>query len=175
MNAGLLRGVDRALLDLVQTPHLASLDLFGSLVTVAGQAEVAAGLAAGLIVARLWRRRPDWAVPLAIALVVAVEVALKLAVDQPLPPRELARGDLDLPFVDARFGNSYPSGHVSRDAFLLGIARLPAWVSVLGIATIGLTRVYLAQHWPSDVVGGALLGLGVAWVARSIPPWSGRN
>jgi membrane-associated phospholipid phosphatase len=174
VNAGVLRGIDRALLDLVQAPHLAALDVVASLVTIAGQAEVAAGLAAGLIVARLWRRRRDWPVPLAIAIVVAVEVALKLAVDQPVPPRELARG-FDLPFVRLDLGASYPSGHVSRDAFLLAIARLPAWVAGVGIALVALTRVYLAQHWPSDVVGGALLGLGVALLAASIPAWSARN
>jgi len=28
---------------------------------------------------------------------------------------------------------------------------------------MAVTRVYLADHWPSDVVGGLLLGAGVAW------------
>jgi membrane-associated phospholipid phosphatase len=32
-----------------------------------------------------------------------------------------------------------------------------------------LTRVYLAEHWLSDAVGGLALGIGVANVARRIP------
>ncbi|HEY8657202.1 MAG TPA: phosphatase PAP2 family protein, partial [Candidatus Limnocylindria bacterium] len=28
------------------------------------------------------------------------------------------------------------------------------------------TRVYLADHWPSDVAGGLLLGAAVAWAVR---------
>jgi hypothetical protein len=39
---------------------------------------------------------------------------------------------------------------------------VPTWAVVPGIALMALTRLYLGEHWLSDVVGGLALGLGVA-------------
>jgi membrane-associated phospholipid phosphatase len=159
---GALRGLDRTLLDLTQSVRAPWLDLLASAVSVLGQAEVTAGIALGLVVAR-WRRGLDTAtVPLLLAVVTVVEVALKLAVAQPPPPEELSRSVELVPFVHARFPGAFPSGHVARIAFLAGIARLPPWVAVLGVALMMVTRVYLADHWPADVLGGLLLGVLVA-------------
>jgi undecaprenyl-diphosphatase len=41
-------------------------------------------------------------------------------------------------------------------------ARRPAWIAaVLFALAIGLTRVALGVHWPSDVIAG--WGFGLAW------------
>ncbi len=99
---------------------------------------------------------------------------IKLAFALPRPPG----GDL----LDLFGGPSYayPSGHVARTVVLLGLL---AWVAlrevprlrrpfvapsialvvVVGIALMGVARVGAGQHWPSDVLGGVLLG--VAWLA----------
>ena len=130
--------------------------------SVLGQAEVTGGLALGLVVAR-WRRRLDTAtVPLLLAVVMAVEVVLKLTVAPPAPPQELSRSVELLPFVHVPFAGAFPSGHVARTAFLVGIARVPPWLAVGLVALMMVTRVYLADHWPSDVLGGLLLGVLVA-------------
>jgi undecaprenyl-diphosphatase len=164
--AGLLREFDRVVLDLVQSVRAGWLDVFASAVSVLGQAEVTAGLALGLAVAR-WRRRLDTAtVPLLLAVVTAIEVALKLIVAQPPPPEELSRSVELVPFVHAQFPGAFPSGHVARTAFLAGIVALPGWVALLLVALMMVTRVYLADHWPSDVLGGLLLGVLVAQGAR---------
>lgn len=75
---------------------------------------------------------------------------------------------------------SFPSGHVLMYVGLLGFVTfliftlVPAswWrnaavlVLVLLIALIGPSRIYLGQHWPSDVLGAYLLGS--LWLALSI-------
>ncbi|MGY1666128.1 phosphatase PAP2 family protein [Geodermatophilus sp. SYSU D00696] len=71
-------------------------------------------------------------------------------------------------------GLSYPSGHSSGVATLVTVALVLAWprltaggrrralaAGVALAALVGLTRVWLGVHFPSDVVGG--LALGVAW------------
>ena len=165
----LVRAVDRELLAVVQSITRPELDVLGSIVTVFGQAEVTAGLAAGLVVARLWKRTGDFWVPLAIALVVAIETIVKLTVAQSLPPRDVHR-DLGLfPGVGVPFVHSFPSGHVARDTFLLLIAHGWSRIAIgLALAVVALSRVYTGQHWPSDVVGGLLLGAAVAWVAVAV-------
>ncbi|HYH52510.1 MAG TPA: endonuclease/exonuclease/phosphatase family protein [Solirubrobacterales bacterium] len=68
---------------------------------------------------------------------------------------------------------SFPSGHATQStAFLVSLlivlfaAHPPRWIrigtviaSTLLILSIGISRVYLGVHYPSDVVFGALLGL----------------
>jgi membrane-associated phospholipid phosphatase len=159
---GALRAFDQAGLDIAQSVRAPWLDLVSSAVSVVGQAEVTAGIALGLVVAR-WRRGLDTAtVPLLLAVVAAVEMALKLTVPQELPPEELSRSVELVPFVHVPFYGAFPSGHVARLAFLAGITRIPLWLAVGAVALMMATRVYLADHWPADVLGGLLLGLLVA-------------
>ena len=69
---------------------------------------------------------------------------------------------------------SYPSGHALGSTVLYGFlaylfaTRLPkfAWLiyslAVLIIALIGLSRLYLGVHWPTDIIGG--YGIGFLWL-----------
>jgi undecaprenyl-diphosphatase len=160
-----VRQIDRAILDLVQSVNSPWLNVSASVVGIFGQAEVTAGIAFGLAVARLRRGKPDAWVPLLIVAVLAVEVVVKMVVQQPLLPKELSRTVELLPFVHVTLAGAFPSGHVARTAFLVGVARVPQWVAVLVVALMMVTRVYLADHWPSDVLGGLLLGVLVAQIA----------
>lgn len=77
-------------------------------------------------------------------------------------------------------GYSFPSGHAMGSIIVYGallflILRLSShllrnWVSafflLLLIGLIGVSRVYLGVHYPSDIIGG--YSLGAAWLAFSI-------
>lgn len=168
--AGAWGAIDRAALDAAQAVATPWLDLAGSVVGLFGQAEVTAGIALGLAFARFRRDPGDALVPLLIVVTVAVEAVLKTVVPQLAVPSERFRTVELLPALQVPFSYSFPSGHVARTAFLLRIARgVPTWIVVAGIALMVATRVYLGEHWLSDTVGGLVLGLGVANVARRSP------
>jgi membrane-associated phospholipid phosphatase len=69
---------------------------------------------------------------------------------------------------------SFPSGHTaSAVAFVTGVAlESPRTGLVLAplAAAVSYSRLKVGAHWLSDVVGGALLGAGVAVVGRLVLP-----
>lgn len=111
---------------------------------------------------------------------------LKLSFDRPRP--ELIPADIYISTA------SFPSGHAMGSAFVyLTLGALLAQAStnqrlklyVLGVAlaltgVVGISRVYLGVHWPSDVLAGWAAGAfwAIAWWAlahvtrREAPPAS---
>ncbi len=75
-------------------------------------------------------------------------------------------------FCEGGFDASYPSGHAAR-AMILGIIlgyvlseRFPrgAYLLLLYPVLISISRVYVLQHYPMDVIGGAVIGIMLAGV-----------
>lgn len=79
-----------------------------------------------------------------------------------------------VPWLDDPGNLSYPSGHAAGSMVVLLLGTLligrPAlvWAAVLLSASIGLSRVFLGVHWPSDVVGGWAFGAGSALIGYGI-------
>ncbi len=130
--------------------------------------------AAGRRARRLWLRGAAVAVG-ALAAGQLVRVALVTAVDRPRPPAA--------DWAARASGSALPSGHTTSSALvaaivclavlrLTGRPRLRArWcaVALLWAAAVGVTRVYLGVHWPTDVLAGWLLAgcLVVAALSRA--------
>jgi len=81
-------------------------------------------------------------------------------------PVEISRDTYAL-FCEGSYNASYPSGHAARAmiiAIILGYAlseRFPrgAYLLFLYPVMISLSRIYVLQHFPMDVIGGAVIGI----------------
>ena len=67
---------------------------------------------------------------------------------------------------------SFPSGHTAASFAAVGALYFmgdPLWKPALALAlVIAFSRLYLYVHWPSDVLGGLLLGLLVGWLGAKL-------
>ena len=92
------------------------------------------------------------------------EYVLKPTIDRPRP----FEVESSLTVLDAKpLTRSFPSGHAAMAvAYALGGSRMipgSAWVWWPLAIIVSVSRVYIGVHWPSDVIGGAVIGLACSW------------
>ena len=86
-------------------------------------------------------------------------------------PVEISRDTYAL-FCEGGFDASFPSGHAARSVIfgiILGYVlseRFPrgAYLLFLYPVMISISRIYVLQHYPMDVIGGAVIGIMLAGV-----------
>ena len=156
-----------SILQWFQTLHCAPLDALSVFFNAAGaHGELWIALTALLL---LFRRTRKVGAAAALALVfyfLTCHMGLKPLIARPRPC------DLDpsVPLLVARpYGWSFPSGHTASGfaaatAILCEKSRLGPYAVALA-AFIGLTRLYLYVHFPSDVLAGALIGTVLGYAA----------
>ncbi|MEU6139389.1 phosphatase PAP2 family protein [Streptomyces sp. NPDC047081] len=127
-----------------------------------------------VVVWLLWRHAAWWTALWLAATVTlgnVLQQSLKAALDRPRPTWPDP--------VDTAHYAAYPSGHAMTATIVCGavvwlvhhydaprpLRRTTLWLAAISATGVGLTRVWLGVHWPSDVVGGWLLGAMVVTLA----------
>jgi len=157
---------DQSVMEAVHTMASPWLTAVMRLVTASASGLVTSGLALGMGL-RWWRqaRRRAEAVTLLITLAGSAGLGegLKLLFARPRPHL--------FPWLTAAGGWSFPSGHTLTATVLGGLLawlmgqRLIGWRQValwvgagLWVVLVGLSRVYLGVHYPSDVLASLAVG-----------------
>lgn len=112
-----------------------------------------------------------------------LEIIGKTFLSQPGPPHMFLRTHdmaAEFPGLYIHTDASYPSGHSMRALFLCTMIIFILWNSkkgpallrylligivVLYVILMVVSRVSLGEHWTTDVIGGAFLGLSFAFVS----------
>lgn len=156
------------------------LDGFFSLLSLIGNFEIATVVL--LIILIFSRKLLSIFVLFFYAAFHFIELYGKTFVEQLPPPEFMLRVQkiIDLPQFYVRQEFSYPSGHAGRAVFLsvllgfmlLRTKKFSRTQKVFILAAIFIydlamftSRVYLGEHWTSDVFGGGLLGLSLGLIS----------
>src|SRR5688500_1575674 len=130
---------------------------------------------AAVAVLALLKRRPVFAATIVASYVLMRLIVLVgwLTLDRPRP-RLIADGIAAPPL------HSFPSGHIALALSVYGLLAYLWWersrsgaerviivlVTLAWCGVVGVARVRLGSHWPSDVIAGAILG--VAWLPCAV-------
>ncbi|MEH0581450.1 phosphatase PAP2 family protein [Streptomyces sp. B21-108] len=155
---------------LAHRPPVAEALAHGVTVTGGGVWPYLIAVAAGLIAGRSPRERL-WSVAVAVGVLLAGQ-SIRSGLMELLARARPAPAD----WATAASGYAFPSGHATTSALAAGLlawavlrrtapaqARTVCAVAACWAVAVGLSRVYLGVHWPSDVLGGWLLA--AAWLS----------
>lgn len=164
----LILQLDGKLLTAIQGLHMAWLDPVVSCYTKLGDAGL---LWIVLSLAMLFWKPARKAGMLALGAMVLGLIVTNLTI-KPLISRPRPWLDWPIvPLVSEKDPNSFPSGHTCA-AFAAGLswARALPWrwgqiAAAAAAVLMGLSRLYVGVHYPTDVLTGAVIGSLCAWAA----------
>lgn len=163
--------LDGELLVAIQGLHISWLDPVVSLYTKLGDAGLLwIVLSLAMLLWKPTRKAGALALGAMILGLLVTNITIK-------PLVERARPWLDwpiVPLVTEKDPNSFPSGHTCA-AFAAGMVwvRTLPWkwgriAAVVAAVLMGLSRLYVGVHYPTDVLTGAVIGSLCAWVSWKV-------
>ena len=129
-----------------------------------------------LVIGAAWfRGQKRFSAELALAVIIATVAGLPLKgwIARPRPDL-YASQQLNIPMQELlSTQHSFPSGHtLLAAAFAFVVVKYykdyRSWLAMAFVALVGLSRIYGGYHWPSDVIGSAILGALAALAAGKV-------
>ncbi|MBI5452660.1 phosphatase PAP2 family protein [Candidatus Gottesmanbacteria bacterium] len=184
VNKDVFRAVDYSLMVNLQRLISRGFDIPFSILSLLGSTEITLVIFGIIFIVVLLRKRHFFLGLFLYFFIFFAELLGKIYINNPLPPKIFNRYALNFHFpsgslVETHF--SFPSGHMARTSFLAIIllifilwSKRKRWQKIFSTILISLfllavfiSRIYLGEHWLSDVLGGLVLGTGIAFVSLS--------
>ena len=171
--------LDGQLLVAIQGLHLSWLDPVVSFYTRLGDAGLLwIALSLAFLLFKPTRKAGALALCAMILGLIVTNLTIKPLISRPRPWLDWPI----IPLVTENDPNSFPSGHTCAAfaAAMIWVRTLP-WgrdrvIVVVMAVLMGLSRLYVGVHYPSDVLVGALIGSLCAWIAwRGYCAWEERK
>lgn len=114
----------------------------------------------------LGKKREALYLLISTSLVLVASIILKDFVNRPRPTSSLVN------VYQTLKDKSFPSGHALSFTVIFGFVyylsqnKFSRFASFVAIVLVGISRIYLGEHWASDVTGGYLLG--ATWLLGTI-------
>jgi membrane-associated phospholipid phosphatase len=118
----------------------------------------------------LERKQKAWEITTTWAATAGTTWVLKRAINRKRPFEEFP----EIQKLDDGGSPSFPSGHTSSAfGFATAISlAYPKWYivapSMAWATAVGYSRLHLGVHYPSDVLGGAILGAGCSYISHRL-------
>jgi undecaprenyl-diphosphatase len=172
--SGVTFGADDAASRYFKSTH-GNTGLDAVMITITSMGDVVTMFIFGIVITAIRRtRKAGMIFMIALVTLVVLVTYIKPLVGREIPPYTFEPA-LELPenfsiendsIVPFAAGFSYPSGHASRAtalAFIVGFAvyqksRKSGYAIWAFPIIIGITRLYVMQHYPTDIIGGVMLG-----------------
>ena len=147
------------------------------------------GLVCAVLLLPWIRRNPErvWGGLLGAVLMVVILRVFKGLLSLPRPLGVLPE-DVVSVIGPGHRRSAFPSGHTATIALFAGVwalsttRRLFSWLALILAVLVGVSRMAVGVHWPTDVLGGLALGwvsawIGLRWAARASwgMGWTGRR
>ncbi|OUQ81139.1 phosphatase PAP2 family protein [Flavonifractor sp. An100] len=171
---GILQNLDSAILLAIQEVRSSTLDPLMQAYTSLGNAGMVwIVLSAGMLCFKPTRKAGVLALVAMLLGLVCTNLILKPLVARDRPWLDVAGL---IPLIEEPDPHSFPSGHTCAafaTAMIFWRALPETWIGTKALVMcmaflMGLSRLYVGVHYPSDVLAGALVGSSCAWTVWRI-------
>ena len=124
------------------------------------------------IILLFFKKHRKYGIMLLISLIITYifgEFILKNLIGRVRPFYMIENINVPIAFNES---SSFPSVHAATSFasfwIILKFNKTLGWVALLIASLIAFSRVYLFAHYPTDILGGAILGILCAWIVLTV-------